>query len=218
MPSYTPTPGSALTRVPTATLEALLRSVHRQRLPMPLSRSTLIAGGFGNVEGDLGSLQGLDARATQAVIVAAIAERRAAATHVSLAVSGTSTTAHLELVRSARHSAFVAGHDANDAALLAALAALPRPAVHLTWIANTHGSARPALVGLDVWTPSVGATPRTPCVIVDTARVLLGDVRTGPAVLIEDLTLARALSAEWRTHLADLGYELHCDAVRRETP
>lgn len=213
MSSHTPTPGSALTRVPTATLEALLRSIHRQRLPTPLSRSTFIAGGFGNVEGDLGSLQGLDARAAKAVIVAAIAERRAAATHVSLASSGADATAHLELVRTARHDVFVAGYDAHDRSLLDALAALPRPAVHLTWIAPPRASPdaaslRPALERLDVWTPPPGATTRTPCVIVDTARLVLGDVRKGPAVLIEDLTLARALTAEWRTRLADDAYEL----------
>ncbi len=208
MASYTPTAGSALTRVPTATLESLLRSIHRKRLLLPLSRSTFIAGGFGNVEGDLGSLQGLDARAAQAVIVAAIAERRAAATHVALAESGADTAAHLALVRTARHDVFVAGYDATDAALLEALAALPRPDVHLTWIAPTSTSPRPPLARLDVWTPPAGLLPRTPCLVVDTARLLLGDVRTGPAVLIGDATLARALTAEWRTLLADAPYSL----------
>jgi hypothetical protein len=207
MSSRTPTPGSAVTRVPTATLEALLRSIHRQRLPMPLSRSTLIAGGFGNVEGDLGSLQGLDARAAQAVIVAAIAERRAAATHVALAACGADTSAHLEVVRGARHDVFVAGYDAGDTALLDALEALPRPAVHLAWIASA-GSPSPSLACLDVWTPPAEVASRTLCLIADTARVLLGDVRTGPAVFIEDPTLARALTAEWRAHLADAGYAL----------
>jgi|GEM_PF-5928327 len=208
MPSYTPTAGAALTRVPTATLEALLRSIYRQRLPMPLSRSTLIAGGFGNVEGDLGSLQGLDARAAQAVIVAAIAERRAAATHVSLARSGDDSRAHVELVRGARHDVFLVGQDARDAALLNTLDALPRPEVFVTWIAADATAPRPALTRLDVWTPPPDAPARTGCVIVDTARFLLGELRAGPVVLIEDRALAQAITAEWRTHLADAGYTL----------
>lgn len=206
MPTYTPTPGTALTRVPTSTLESLLRSIHRERLPMPLSRAALIAGGFGNVEGELGALQGLDARAAKAVIVAAIAERRAAATHVSLASSGADTTAHLELVGGARHDVFIAGYDARDLALLAALAALPRPAVHVTWIALDAASLH--LGRSDVWTPPADAIARTPCLIVDMARVLLGDVRSGPAARIDDATIARALLAQWRTHLADAGYAL----------
>ena len=208
MPTYTPTAGAALTRVPTATLEALLRCVFRKRLPMPLSRSTLIAGGFGNVEGDLGSLQGLDARATQAVLVAAIAERRAAATHASLASSGPLSDAPRALVRGALHDVFVAGYDATDAALLEALAAWPRPAVHLTWIASDARAAHPELARLDVWTPPEGAPRRTPCLIVDTARFLLGEPAGGPLVLIDDLGLARLLTVEWRTHLADAAYTL----------
>lgn len=200
-------PGSALTRVPTATLEALLRCIHRNRLPMPLRRSTLIAGGFGHVEGELGSLQGLDARAAQAVLVAAIAERRAAATHVSLVASGAEAAAQLALVRTAQYDVLIAGYPACDVGLLDALAALPRPPVRLTWIAAA-ATERPALARLDVWTPPAALAPRTACLIVDAARVLLGDVSAGPAVLVEDLAVARALTAQWRTHLVDAAYTL----------
>jgi hypothetical protein len=111
-------------------------------------------------------------------------------------------------VRAARFDVFIAGYSADDAPLFAALAALPRPGVHLTWIAPHVDAARPALERMDVWTPPASAVPRSPCLIVDTARFLLGELRSGPAVLIADAALARALTAEWRTHLLDAEYRL----------
>ncbi len=206
MASYTPTAGAALTRVPTTTLESLLRSIFRKRLLFPLSRATLIAGGFGGVEGDLGALQGLDARAAQAVIVAAIAERRVARTLASLAEGTGATGAAVELVGGARHAVFAVGQDVADAPLRDALASLP--AVHRVWVLPHAGAMPPALPGLDVWSPPPGAPRRAACLVVDTARVLLGEPGPGPAVRVDDAELARALTHAWRAVFADEGYSL----------
>ena len=65
-----------LTRVSTAELERLLKAVHRGQFTFPLSRSTLIATGFGHVEEHLGPLIGLEQVAVLRVIVAVLAERR----------------------------------------------------------------------------------------------------------------------------------------------
>lgn len=65
-----------LSRIPTGELVRLLRAVHRELLPSPLSRSGLIACGFGNIEEHLGLLQGLELSAVQRVLVAVLAERR----------------------------------------------------------------------------------------------------------------------------------------------
>ncbi len=65
-----------LTKVSTSELERLLRAVHRGLLTFPLSRSALIATGFGDVEEHLGPLLGLEQVAVQRVIAAVLAERR----------------------------------------------------------------------------------------------------------------------------------------------
>ena len=65
-----------LSRVSTGELQRLLRAVHRELLPSPLTRSGLIATGFGNIEEHLGLLQGLERSAVQRLLVAVLAERR----------------------------------------------------------------------------------------------------------------------------------------------
>ncbi len=64
-----------LSRVSTSDLERLLRGIHRELLGFPITRSNLIAGGFGNVEEHLGPLLGLEKVAAQRLIVAVLAER-----------------------------------------------------------------------------------------------------------------------------------------------
>jgi hypothetical protein len=208
MTSHTPTAGTSLTRVPTATLESLLRSIFRQRLAFPLSRATLIAGGFGNVEGELGVLQGLDARAAQAVIVAAIAERRAAKTQATVVAAQAEDDTTASLVRAARQSVFVVAHDPRDVALCAALAALDAHGVPRAWVLSHAAERAPAVPGLDVWTPSAHAPHASACLIVDAARVLFGAPAGGPAVRVDDVALARALTLAWRARLADEAYAL----------
>ena len=70
--------GKGLTGAPTAALIGLLRAVHKKYLPFPITRAALIEAGYGNVEYALSSLCGLDERGARAVLVAVIAERRAA--------------------------------------------------------------------------------------------------------------------------------------------
>jgi hypothetical protein len=65
-----------LSRVPTGELERLLRAMHRDLLPSPISRADLISVGFGNLEEHLGLLIGLERVAAQRLIVAVMAERR----------------------------------------------------------------------------------------------------------------------------------------------
>lgn len=60
----------------TGELERLLKAVHRGHLSSPLSRSSLIAGGFGHIEEHLSLLLGLEQVAVVRVIVAVLAERR----------------------------------------------------------------------------------------------------------------------------------------------
>jgi hypothetical protein len=212
MASHTPTAGASLTRVPTATLESLLRSIFRQRLLFPLSRATLIAGGFGNVEAELGALQGLDARAAQAVIVAAIAERRAAKTQATVVSAHDAAPPHLALVRAARQSVFVVAHDPRDAAFVHALASCEAHGAHRAWVLAHADDEAPVLPGLDVWVPPAHAPHAAACLIVDAARVLFGAPVGGPAVRVDDVALARELTLAWRARLADEAYSLRTPA------
>lgn len=66
----------ALTKVPTAELERLLKAIHRKTLESPITRSNLIACAFGHIEEHLSLLVGLDHTAAQRVVVAVLAERR----------------------------------------------------------------------------------------------------------------------------------------------
>lgn len=65
-----------LRRVGTQHLIRLVRAIHRGSLPSPITRSALIAMGFGDFEEHLGLLVGLDHTAAQRLLVAVMAERR----------------------------------------------------------------------------------------------------------------------------------------------
>lgn len=71
--------GMALTRVPTEQLKQLLRCVYREQIACPITPAQLAPLGFQeDSEWLMGSLRGLDAAATRAVLVAVLAERIAA--------------------------------------------------------------------------------------------------------------------------------------------
>jgi hypothetical protein len=69
--------GTALTRVATKDLELLLSRVHGKAIAFPITHQTLLAAGLPQLVDRVAFLQGLDAAAVQAVLVAVIAERRA---------------------------------------------------------------------------------------------------------------------------------------------
>lgn len=72
-------PGAALTHAKTAALEALLRAVYRGEARCPLTVQELTRVGLQYAAPDLlPHLRGLDEMATRAVVVAVLAERRAA--------------------------------------------------------------------------------------------------------------------------------------------
>lgn len=72
-------PGAALTHARTPALKALLKALYRGDATCPLSVQELTRVGLQYAAEDLlPHLRGLDAQATQAVIVAVLAERRAA--------------------------------------------------------------------------------------------------------------------------------------------
>lgn len=64
-----------LSKVRMEDLKRLLRAVHRGTLSSPVSRASLVAHAFGDIEGNLDLLVGLDHAAARAVLVAVIAER-----------------------------------------------------------------------------------------------------------------------------------------------
>lgn len=72
-----PALGEALTKLSTKDLERLLRRVHDGSLPCPITAASLHLAGMDYLLDRVGFLQGLDARAVRAVLVAVIAERRA---------------------------------------------------------------------------------------------------------------------------------------------
>jgi len=73
------TQGLGLTRVPTEQLRALLRHVHRAEIACPVTPGQLAPLGLqAHSEWLMGTLRGLDAAATRAILVAVIAERMAA--------------------------------------------------------------------------------------------------------------------------------------------
>jgi hypothetical protein len=67
--------GSALVNVSTEDLKVVLARVHDGSLECPITHPRLLRAGLPKLIDDLGHLVGLDARATQAVLVAVIAER-----------------------------------------------------------------------------------------------------------------------------------------------
>jgi hypothetical protein len=68
--------GAGLSAVPTASLERVLRHLHDGSLEAPITHRSLLAAGLPALVDKLGHLQGLDARAASAVVVAVLAERR----------------------------------------------------------------------------------------------------------------------------------------------
>jgi len=70
--------GGGLAHVPTDKLERVLKCVHDGSLECPVTHPSLLRAGMPNLVDELGHLVGLDARAVTAVLVAVIAERRAA--------------------------------------------------------------------------------------------------------------------------------------------
>lgn len=72
-------PGAALTYAKTAALEALLKALYREDAACPLTVQELTRVGLQYAAEDLlPHLRGLDATAAKAVVVAVLAERRAA--------------------------------------------------------------------------------------------------------------------------------------------
>jgi hypothetical protein len=67
-----------LSKVSEEDLERLLRIVHRAAVPFPITRASLVLCAFGHLEAELDLLVGLDQRGARALLVAVIAERRAA--------------------------------------------------------------------------------------------------------------------------------------------
>lgn len=70
-------PNLGIHRVNTDELKRLLRSLHRGILPSPITRWALIEKAFGNQEGNLRHIVGLDTASAKAVIFAVLEERAA---------------------------------------------------------------------------------------------------------------------------------------------
>ena len=69
--------GQGLAHVSTEKLKRLLRRLHDGSLVCPVTQMTLVVAGLPDLVDEVGHLQGLDARAAMAVLVAVIAERSA---------------------------------------------------------------------------------------------------------------------------------------------
>jgi hypothetical protein len=67
--------GGGLKHVSTSDLRAVLSRVHDGSLECPITHPRILRAGLPKLIDDLGHLNGLDARAVQAVIVAVLAER-----------------------------------------------------------------------------------------------------------------------------------------------
>lgn len=70
-------PGIGIHRVSSDELKRLLRALHRGAISSPVTRSSLIEKGFGNIEGHLGYVVGRDTAGARAVIAAVLQERGA---------------------------------------------------------------------------------------------------------------------------------------------
>lgn len=71
-----PNDAMALTSVPTDGLKTMLRELHHERLQLPLAPAGVTALGLqDHLEAILGTLRGVDAVGTRAVLVAVLAER-----------------------------------------------------------------------------------------------------------------------------------------------
>ena len=71
--------GTGLTLVSTEDLRRVLARVHDGSLECPITHPRLLRAGLPKLVDQLGHLGGLDARSVQAVLVAVLAERAAAA-------------------------------------------------------------------------------------------------------------------------------------------
>lgn len=71
------TGGAGLSHVPTEALKRVLARLYDGTLKAPITHPTLIHAGLPGLVDKVEHLQGLDARAAQAVIVAVLAERSA---------------------------------------------------------------------------------------------------------------------------------------------
>lgn len=71
--------GTGLTLVTTEDLRRVLARVHDGSLECPITHPRLLRAGLPKLVDQLGHLVGLDARSVQAVLVAVLAERAAAA-------------------------------------------------------------------------------------------------------------------------------------------
>lgn len=70
--------GGGLAHVSTERLERMLRRVHDGSLECPVTHPTLLRAGLPDLVDEVAHLGGLDARAVMAVLVAVLAERKAA--------------------------------------------------------------------------------------------------------------------------------------------
>ena len=69
--------GQGLAHVSTEKLKRMLKRLHDGSLVCPVTQMTLVVAGLPDLVDEVGHLQGLDARAAMAVLVAVIAERSA---------------------------------------------------------------------------------------------------------------------------------------------
>ncbi len=67
--------GQGLAHVSTERLKRLLKRLHDGALVCPITQMTLVVAGLPDLVDEVGHLQGLEARAAIAVVVAVIAER-----------------------------------------------------------------------------------------------------------------------------------------------
>jgi hypothetical protein len=70
-------PNLGIHRVNTDEMKRLLRSLHRGVIRSPITRADLIEKAFGNQEGNLRLIVGLDTASAKALIVAVLEERAA---------------------------------------------------------------------------------------------------------------------------------------------
>lgn len=117
----------SLRAVTTRDLERLLRDVRRGAVRAPLTRTSLIAAQLGHVASPLSVLDGLDAKAVEVVLDAALAERAAAASGAKVTLvwtgpegkSGWSEPTGLvvrDLFEKAKKSVLIAGYSFDHGA------------------------------------------------------------------------------------------------------
>jgi hypothetical protein len=70
--------GEGLTAIPLRDLRTMLSRLHRGALVAPITHQQLVVAGLPHLVDRVGFLSGLDASAVRAVLVAVIAERKAA--------------------------------------------------------------------------------------------------------------------------------------------